>query len=123
MELNNDQIEKMIGKVIPKSTVCITVYDLDQKNVLFTTPGSYATFGVPKNLKYSELVKYFLDNIIHPDYKKEQVEIYKSGKFPPSREYRIIHPVNGERHIRVETSRPIKMENNNIIICVLMDIT
>jgi hypothetical protein len=123
MGLTNEQIKHILGYSLQLSTINLTIYDIQNKDVLFTTPGSYDAFGVPKTVKYSDTKQYFLDNIIYPEDREEQERIFNSGKIPPFREYRIIHPEKGLRYFRVQASDPIELSNKIIQIIVLMDFT
>ena len=95
--------------ILPFLTLLFTVPDaielLDSENykVIYSNNRVEEVFGFTK--KQVADWDFWVENIVHPDDKQQQIEYEKSDKFPENRYYRIIRP-NG---------KIVTIKNNHII--------
>jgi hypothetical protein len=84
-------------------------YGIVDKNrkIIFSDRKAYEEIlGIPSSLPVKEIEEFWINNIVHPDDRKEQ-ELYFRRNFanaPLVRQYRINHPRKGLRWIRTTTS-------------------
>ena len=82
------------------------IADKDKKLIYADRKAYEEVLGIPSTLPKEKIDDYWLNNIVHPDDRKEQSS-YTSNNFvdtPLIREYRIIHPRKGLRWINTTTS-------------------
>lgn len=122
-KITERNIDKFISEAVLKSNINFTITDIDKKEVLYTTKDCYKTFGMNEHTPYKDALRFWLDNIVHPEDREMQEDIFNSGVVPQKRVYRIIHPERGIRFIRVDVSDIISIYGRNIVVSLPIDIT
>ena len=94
------------------------------QEILYVNKGYVNLFKpVPNTNKYDESWAYWLNNVVHPDDREEQLQYLAQSKFPKTRTYRIIHPQRGIRYMNAHISDPIIFYNRECKITITKDIT
>ena len=119
-----ESLQKLILQSFKEFNIGFSIEHLVTKQMVFdnANAGSDFLFGIPKNIKLSEIVNYWLNNIVHADDREEQIKIEKSGKLIPCRAYRIIHPKKGLRWIEVRRTKVI-FKGEDYVVSFMSDIT
>lgn len=107
--------------------VSVGVYDINNKTYVYVSEKAREFFGIPKNISDDDIQKFWLENIVHPDDRKEQKKYVANmtidGDRSHRRTYRIIHPEKGVRTIMVFSPDIIRNDEGEYIVSLSVDIT
>ena len=88
--------------------MAVEVMEYDNYKVIYSNNKVKSVFGYPK--EKLEDIDFWLNNIVHPDDREEQVKYVNLNDFPENRQYKIIRP-DGEV-VTIKNSHIIKIYND-----------
>jgi hypothetical protein len=117
-------LQELILRSFKNFKIGFSIEHVATKQMVFdnANAGSDFLFGIPKDIPLSEIVDYWLTNIVHPDDREEQIRIEQSGELIPRRVYRIIHPQKGLRWIEVNRTK-ISFKGEEFVVSFMSDVT
>ena len=121
-EKEQANLQKMILQSFKSFNIGFSIENINTKQMKLENAFPNNLFGIPTNIPLHKMTEYWLNNIVHPDDREEQIRIDKSGEVIPRRKYRIIHPAKGVRWIEVHR-RKINFKEEEFAISFIVDIT
>ena len=97
-ELEN--LQKLILQSFGKFKVAFSIYDRNTQKAIFNS-GTFALFEIPEEIPQKEHLSYWLNNIVHPDDRKQEKLYVKTQSWPKNRKYRILTKEKETRWIEV----------------------
>jgi PAS domain S-box-containing protein len=107
----NEQLSVLLEYCLHKSSVLIFMTKLSSHTIFGENPGEllyYTMFediiDINKLKNSRNVIRYWLDNVVHPNDRERELEYIKRKKWPDFREYRIIDKNNKVRWIEANVS-------------------
>jgi PAS domain-containing protein len=122
-EIEQEKFQDLIMQSFNDFDIAFSIKNVKTREIVFDSGRYDILFGIPKNTPLDEITNYWLNNIVHPEDKREQEKTLISDEIlTPRRTYRIIHPKKGVRWIEACREK-ITLNKEKFIVTFMSDIT